>query len=127
MEEMMSLRGRVIVVTGAAQGIGRAIAASTIDLSAMVVDVDLNAEKLEAPATAKNAHLPPYVGSVADPKFSEATVRDVNWRFGSIHGLVNNAGITRPAMLEKMTLQQWTEVDALHIWREDALRAFAWA
>jgi NAD(P)-dependent dehydrogenase (short-subunit alcohol dehydrogenase family) len=66
MEKMMSLRGKVIVVTCAAQGIGRAIAASAIDLSAMVVGVDLNAEKLEALATAKNGQLLPYVGSVAD-------------------------------------------------------------
>jgi 3-oxoacyl-[acyl-carrier protein] reductase len=115
MEEMMSLRGKVIVVTGAAQGIGRAIAALAIDLGARVVGVDLNAEKLEALASAKNGHLLPYVGSVADPEFAEATVRDVTSRFGSIHGLVNNAGITRPAMIEKMTLQQWTEVIAVHL------------
>ena len=86
-----------------------------IDLGARVVGVDLNAEKLEALATAKNGHLLPYVGSVADPEFAEATVRDVTSRFGSIHGLVNNAGITRPAMIEKMTLQQWTEVIEVHL------------
>jgi 3-oxoacyl-[acyl-carrier protein] reductase len=40
----------------------------------MVVGADLNAEKLEALATAKNGHLLPYVGSVADPEFAEATV-----------------------------------------------------
>ena len=56
-----------------------------------------------------------YVGSVADPEFTEATVRDVKARIGDIHGLVNNAGITRPAMIEKMTLQQWSEVISVHL------------
>ncbi len=42
-------------------------------------------------------------------------MRDVASRFGSIHGLVNIAGITRPAMIEKMTLQHWTEVIAVHL------------
>ena len=89
MEEVMSLRGKVIVVTGAAQGIGRAIAALAIDLGARVVGVDLNAEKLKLLATAKKGHLLlPYVGSVADPEFAEAAARDVNSRFGSIHDLV---------------------------------------
>jgi 3-oxoacyl-[acyl-carrier protein] reductase len=90
----------------------------------MVVGVDLNAEKLEALATARNGYLLPYVGSVADPEFAEASVRDVNSRFGSIRGLVNDAGITRRAMMEKMRLHSG-RVDARHIWREDALRAFA--
>jgi 3-oxoacyl-[acyl-carrier protein] reductase len=52
---------------------------------------------------------------VADPDFTEATVRHVTASVGVIDGLVNNAGITRPAMIEKMTLQQWSEVIAVHL------------
>jgi 3-oxoacyl-[acyl-carrier protein] reductase len=115
MQNVMSLEGKIIIVTGAAQGIGKAIAAMAIDLGARVVGVDINGEKLEGFAAATNDCLLPYVGSVADPQFAEATVRDVNARLGAIHGLVNNAGITRPAMIEKMTLQQWNEVVAVHL------------
>ena len=115
MQDVMSLDGKTIVVTGAAQGIGRAIANLAIALGARVAGVDLNGDKLNAFAATTNGHLLPYVGSVADPEFTEATVRDVMARIGAIDGLVNNAGIIRPAMIEKMTLQQWNEVISVHL------------
>ena len=115
MPDVMSLEGKTIVVTGAAQGIGQAIASLAIGLGARVVGVDLNGDKLNALAAAMNGRLLPYVGSVADPEFTEATVSDVKARIGAIDGLVNNAGITRPAMIEKMTLQQWSEVISVHL------------
>jgi 3-oxoacyl-[acyl-carrier protein] reductase len=102
-------------VTGAAQGIGQAVASLAIGLGARVVGVDLNGDKLNALAAAMNGRLLPYVGSVADPEFTEATVSDVKARIGAIDGLVNNAGIARPAMIEKMTLQQWSEVITVHL------------
>ena len=115
MQDMMSLDGKTIVVTGAAQGIGRAIANLAIALGARVAGVDLNGDKLDAFAATTNGRLLPYVGNVADPEFTEATVRDVMARIGAIDGLVNNAGIIRPAMIEKMTLQQWSEVISVHL------------
>src|SRR5262245_53298317 len=110
MQEVMSLEGKTIVVTGAAQGIGLAIANLAIDLGARVVGIDLNGDKLKTLAATASGRLLPYVGNVADPEFTEATVRHVMASVGAIDGLVNNAGITRPAMIEKMTLQQWSDV-----------------
>ena len=115
MQDVMSLEGKTIVVTGAAQGIGQAITRLAIDLGARVIGVDLNGDKLDAFAATTNGKLLPYVGNVADPEFTETTVRDVKARVGAIDGLVNNAGITRPAMIEKMTLQQWSEVISVHL------------
>jgi 3-oxoacyl-[acyl-carrier protein] reductase len=115
MQDVMSLDGKTIVVTGAAQGIGRAIANLAIALGARVAGIDLNGDKLDAFAATTNGRLLPYIGSVADPEFTEATVRDVMARIGAIDGLVNNAGIIRPAMIEKMTLQQWNEVISVHL------------
>jgi 3-oxoacyl-[acyl-carrier protein] reductase len=103
------------IVTGAAQGIGQAITRLAIDLGARVIGIDLNGDKLDAFAATTNGKLLPYVGNVADPEFTEATVHDVKARVGAIDGLVNNAGITRPAMIEKMTLQQWSEVISVHL------------
>ncbi len=80
-----------------------------------MVGVDLNGDKLHAFATTANGQLLPYVGSVADPEFTEATVRDLKVRLGVIDGLVKHAGITRPALIEKMTLQQWSEVISVHL------------
>src|SRR5262245_32085938 len=107
MQEVMSLEGKTIVVTGAAQGIGQAIANLAIALGALVIGIDLNGEKLNAFAATTRGRLQPYVGNVADPEFTEATIGRVTANVGVIDGLVNNAGIARPAMIEKMTLQQW--------------------
>src|SRR4051794_18569052 len=115
MLDVMSLEGKTIVVTGAAQGIGQAVAGLAVGLGARVVGIDLNGDKLNAVAAMLNGRLLPYVGSVADAAFTEATVADVKARCGVIDGLVNNAGITRPAMIEKMTLQQWSEVISVHL------------
>jgi 3-oxoacyl-[acyl-carrier protein] reductase len=115
MQDVMSLEGKTIVVTGAAQGIGQAVAGLAVGLGARVVGVDLNGDKLNAVAAMMNGRLLPYVGNVADAAFTEATVADVKARCGVIDGLVNNAGITRPAMIEKMTLQQWSEVISVHL------------
>src|SRR6266436_10233834 len=84
MSDVMSLEGKTIVVTGAAQGIGQAIATLGLALGARVVGVDLNGDKLNAFAAATNGQLLPYVGSVADPEFTEATVHDLKARIGSV-------------------------------------------
>jgi 3-oxoacyl-[acyl-carrier protein] reductase len=115
MQEVMSLEGKTIVVTGAAQGIGQAVSNLVIALGGRVIGIDLNGDKLNAFAATTNGRLLPYVGNVADPEFAEATVRHVTASVGLIDGLVNNAGITRPAMIEKMTLQQWSDVIAVHL------------
>jgi 3-oxoacyl-[acyl-carrier protein] reductase len=55
------------------------------------------------------------VGSVADAEFVQQTVSASVERFGAVHGLVNNAGIVRPAMLEKMSLAEWQQVIDVHL------------
>ena len=64
MQDLMSLEGKTIVVTGAAQGIGQAIANLAIGLGARVVGVDLNGDKLKAFAATTNGRLLAYVGNV---------------------------------------------------------------
>lgn len=113
---VVSLQGRTVVVTGAGQGIGKALAELSIELGANVVAVDLNGETLQAAL----APLPPervlaVVGSVVDADLAARAVADAVARFGAVHGLVNNAGITRPAMIDKMTARQWQEVIDVHL------------
>ena len=69
MQDVMSLDKKTIVVTGAAQGIGQAIANLAIALGARVVGVDLNGDKLDKLAATRNGRLLPYVGNVTDPEF----------------------------------------------------------
>jgi 3-oxoacyl-[acyl-carrier protein] reductase len=111
MKNPMSLEGHNIIVTGAAQGIGRAIARLCVDLGAHVSAVDVKADALQALVTDLGAEsVTAYAGSVADPDFVQSMVDAVVQARGAIHGLVNNAGIVRAAMIHKMTVQQWQQV-----------------
>ncbi|WP_399680157.1 SDR family NAD(P)-dependent oxidoreductase [Xenophilus sp.] len=116
MDPIVSLQGRTIVVTGAGQGIGRGIAETAAALGANVVAVDLNGETLAATLEAlPSGRAMGVQGSVADPAVADRAVADAVARFGAVHGLVNNAGIIRPAMIDKMTDMQWQEVIDVHL------------
>ncbi len=115
MQEMVSLEGKTIIITGAAQGIGRAATELAVKLGARVAAVDLNSDGVTSLAASAPDKIVAFVGSVADPQFAQSTVDAVVARFGDIHGLVNNAGITRPAMIEKMSMQAWNDVIAVHL------------
>ena len=115
-KNMVSLQGRTIVVTGAAQGIGKATLELAIELGANVVAVDLNGEGLGAVLAAlPTERVMKVVGSVTDAELAASTVADAVGRFGSVNGLVNNAGIIRPAMIEKMSMLRWREVIDVHL------------
>jgi len=114
--QVLDLQGCNVVVTGAGQGIGRAIAKLVVELGGKVVAVDLNAQGLQSLADEAGAgSVLVQAGSVADPAFVQTAVEQGVARFGALHGLVNNAGITRPAMIEKMTLEQWQQVIDVHL------------
>jgi len=116
MDPIVSLQGRTIVVTGAGQGIGKAVAELAIGLGANVVAVDLNGETLDAALAPLPADRVLAVqGSVADSAVADRAVADALAKFGAVHGLVNNAGIIRPAMIDKMTDQQWSDVIGVHL------------
>ena len=112
----MSLAGRTILVTGAGQGIGLGVARLAADLGANLVLADMNAAGLEAAAGQFAADRAlTGAGDIADPDFVEGLVERAAARFGVVDGLVNTAGITRPAMIDKMTLAQWDAVLRVHL------------
>ena len=112
----MSLLGRTIIVTGAAQGIGLAAAKLAADLGGNPVLVDMNAKSLVAAQNAIGEDVCLTVtGNVSDPSFASHVVEQAVTRFGAIDGLVNNAGITRTAMANKMTFEQWQQVLDVHL------------
>ncbi|MBI5322101.1 SDR family NAD(P)-dependent oxidoreductase [Bradyrhizobium sp.] len=114
MRNIVSLEGKTVVVTGAAQGIGRATITLARELGANAVAIDLNRDALST-YDKSDPRLMTITGSVTDEAFATDAVEKIVERFGAIHGLVNNAGITRPAMSEKMTLAQWNDVIEVHL------------
>lgn len=116
MNPIVSLEGRTIVVTGAGQGIGKAIVETVVALGGNAVAVDLNGDTLNAVAAAlPEGRVLAVQGSVADAALADRAIADAVARFGAVHGLVNNAGIIRPAMIEKMTDAQWQDVIDVHL------------
>lgn len=116
MKDASSLAQRNIIITGAGQGIGKAVAQMALDLGAKVVGVDLNAAALEAAQVEFGAdRFVPVVGSVADAATAAQAVDACRKTFGPVNGLVNNAGIIKPAMIEKMTLEAWQAVIDVHL------------
>lgn len=106
----MSLDGKVIVVTGAAQGIGLAISRQVLALGGSVVGVDLNEQTLTEAAEDLGEHFLPIAGNAVDEQFAPQVIEQAIEHFGAVHGLVNNAGISRPAMTHKMTMDKWQPV-----------------
>ena len=106
----MRLDGRVIIITGAAQGIGRGVAEKAASLGATLVLVDLNKDGVAETADALPGTHDVHVGSVSDPGFVQQMVDAVVEKYGDVNGLFNNAGITRTAMIHKMSLADWQAV-----------------
>jgi len=114
MKNLFSLEGQNIIITGAAQGIGLALSKQAIELGARVGAVDLNTDALSSAAGQLGKAFLPLAGSVADEAFATRAVDRLIDEFGAVHGLINNAGVIRPAMIDKMTTEQWQLVFDVH-------------
>jgi acetoacetyl-CoA reductase len=105
---------RVAVVTGGTRGIGRAISealkAGGCKVAACYAGNDEAARRFTA-----ETGIAAYKFDVADFKSCEAGVKRIEQELGPIEILVNNAGITRDAVLHKMTPEQWGEVIATNL------------
>lgn len=115
---MKLLEKRVAVVTGAAQGIGMAIASTFAIHGASLVIADLNleaAQDAKAKLEALGAKALAVRVDVRDPAQVQHMVETTVSELGSLDVLVNNAGITRDATLRKMTLDDWQLVIDVHL------------
>jgi len=107
------LTGRVAVVTGGSRGIGAAIAGLLAEDGAAVVVSGRDGDRLERAVKEMEADGAAIVGVVADAANREDAERLVDTarrRFGRLDVLVNNAGITRDALLVRMKDEDWDRV-----------------
>ena len=113
---MKLLAGKVAIVTGAARGIGEAIALKFAEAGAHVAFTyvsDSSAEKaaaLEAKINALGVKGKAYKSNAGDFAQCEAFVNDVLKEFGTVDICVNNAGISKDNLLLRMNQEQWDEV-----------------
>jgi acetoacetyl-CoA reductase len=105
---------RVAIVTGGTRGIGRAIAEALKAGGCKVAAIYAGNDEAARQFTAETG-IAAYKFDVADFKSCEAGVKRVEQELGPVEILVNNAGITRDAVLHKMTPEQWGEVIATNL------------
>jgi 3-oxoacyl-[acyl-carrier protein] reductase len=109
----MRLKHKVSIITGGAQGIGLATALKFADEGASIVVCDIQSEGVQAAVAMVRAHGVPTMGftvNVTERQALDDMVAAVKSHFGRVDVLVNNAGITRDARLQKMTLDQFDAV-----------------
>jgi 3-oxoacyl-[acyl-carrier protein] reductase len=109
----MGLEGKVAIVTGAAQGIGRAIAETLARAGTDVIVVDLDMARAQETVSAVRAHgrrALAIKANVAEWADVQAMAEQVLAEFGRIDILVNNAGITRDGLLLRMKEEDWNLV-----------------
>ena len=100
---------RVALVTGGTAGIGAAVA-EALQGAGYRVAVNYGTNDAVAHAFSTRTGIPAFAWNVADPGACREGVSRVQAELGPVEVLVNNAGITRDAMLHKMSFEQWREV-----------------
>jgi NAD(P)-dependent dehydrogenase (short-subunit alcohol dehydrogenase family) len=104
--------GRVVIVTGAGQGLGRehALALGRHGFRVVVNDVGPSAGNVAAEIRGDGGTAVATRGDVSDWAHARALIEMAITEFGTLHALVNNAGINRDRMLASMSEQEWDEV-----------------
>jgi len=113
------LQGKTALITGAARGIGKAIALKFASEGANIAFTDLVIDELgeetRKEIEAKGVKAKGYASNAAKFEDTEKIVKQIHEDFGSIDILVNNAGITKDGLMMRMSEQQWDAVIAVNL------------
>jgi len=114
----MGLDGKVALITGAAQGIGRAIALRLAQVKANVIIADLNftlAQETASEIQNKGAKAIAFHADVSDSSQVEGLIKKVLENFTNIDILINNAGISKDALLVRILEEDWDQVIKINL------------
>ena len=118
----MDLNGKVVAVTGGGQGLGRSMAVVLAAKGAKIALIDLNQDKLDetvALCKAAGGDAKSYIANIAKEEDVISTFDQIAADFGTLNGLINNAGILRDGLMikakdgeiiKKMSLAEWQAV-----------------
>ena len=116
---MKLLEGKTAIVTGAARGIGKAIALRFAEEGCNIAFTDLAyneaAQETENEIAAFGVKVKAYASNAANHEETQNIVAEIAKEFGRIDILVNNAGITKDGALKRMTEDQWDAVLAVNL------------
>lgn len=116
---MKLLEGKTALITGAARGIGKAIALKFAEQGCNIAFTDLEindaAKETEKELIALGVKAKGYASNAADFADTNRVVEEIAQEFGRIDVLVNNAGITKDGALKRMTEEQWDAVIAVNL------------
>jgi 3-oxoacyl-[acyl-carrier protein] reductase len=112
--DFLNLRGSVIVVTGAASGMGRAVAQAAAREGARLVLSDLDAERLKATAGEVGGEVRTVRADVTRPAEIDAVFEAAEYQFGRLDGLVTCAGIITTTPSLDVSVEEWDRVFAVN-------------
>jgi 3-oxoacyl-[acyl-carrier protein] reductase len=116
---MKLLEGKTAIITGAARGIGKAIAVRYAQEGCNIAFTDLaineSAEQTEKEIAALGVKVKGYASNAANYDDTMRVVEEIVKDFGRVDILVNNAGITKDGALKRMTEDQWDAVIAVNL------------
>ena len=115
---MVTLEGKVALITGAASGLGAALTAVLLEAGMQVIMVDRQADRLAAVrerADPQGHRTRDLVIDLRDREAVMAAMADITGHFGGLDVLVNNAGTDITAAIDALTLENWDDVVAVNL------------
>jgi NAD(P)-dependent dehydrogenase (short-subunit alcohol dehydrogenase family) len=115
--DIFSVKGKTVLITGAASGLGREMAIAFVENAARVALVDFDSEALARTAAVLGSNVLHYVADVANKTQMENVVREAREALGSLDIVIANAGVSdaEPALLHETTDDVWNRVMDINV------------